>query len=87
MAYHLHRIPGHCGDLGVLIGYRGIFSPLDCTLPRPNTGAMLTIDLNWKYFLGVIGTLIALVYHVNERFTRLETNVEWLKNATGEVHG
>lgn len=46
---------------------------------------MLTINLNWEYFLAVIGTLIALAYYANGRFTRLETNVEWLKNAIGRL--
>jgi hypothetical protein len=36
------------------------------------------ININWEYFLGLIGTLIALAYYANGRFTRLETSVEWL---------
>jgi hypothetical protein len=36
------------------------------------------INVNWEYFLGLIGTLIALAYYANGRFTRLETSVEWL---------
>lgn len=38
----------------------------------------VTISINWEYFLGLIGTLIALAYYANGRFTRLETSVEWL---------
>jgi hypothetical protein len=36
------------------------------------------ININWEYFLGLVGTLIALAYYANGRFTRLETSVEWL---------
>lgn len=41
---------------------------------------MNTIDISitWEYLLGLIGTLIALAYYANGRFTRLETSVEWL---------
>lgn len=42
---------------------------------------MIAIDINWEYFLGILGTLIALAYYANGRFTRLETSVEWLKDA------
>jgi hypothetical protein len=42
---------------------------------------MLTININWEYFLAAIGTLIVLAYYANGRFTKLETNVEWLKSA------
>jgi hypothetical protein len=36
------------------------------------------ININWEYFLGLVGTIIALAYYANGRFTRLETSVEWL---------
>jgi hypothetical protein len=39
----------------------------------------IIISINWEYFLGLIGTLIALAYYANGRLTRLETSVEWLK--------
>jgi hypothetical protein len=42
---------------------------------------MLTININWEFFLGVIGTLVILAYYANGRFTKLETSVEWLKDA------
>jgi len=41
----------------------------------------LIIYINWEYFLGVVGTLVAIAYYANGRFTRLETSVEWLKEA------
>lgn len=46
---------------------------------------MLTISINWEYFLGIIGTLIALSYYANGRFTRIETNFEWLADAVREL--
>src|ERR1700733_16045270 len=60
-----------------------IFAPGDLR-PRPFTiGVMnnVIINVNWEYFLGMIGTLIALAYYANGRFTRIETSVEWLKDA------
>ena len=46
---------------------------------------MLTINIGWEYFLGIIGTLIALAYYANGRFTRLETNAEWLADAIHDL--
>jgi hypothetical protein len=42
---------------------------------------MLTININWEYFLAVMGTMVVLAYYANGRFTKLETSVEWLKSA------
>jgi len=39
---------------------------------------MITINIGWEYFLGIIGMLIALAYYANGRLTRLETNFDWL---------
>lgn len=36
------------------------------------------INISWEYFLGIIGSIIALAFYGNGRFTRLETNYEWL---------
>jgi hypothetical protein len=38
------------------------------------------IYINWEYFLGVVGTLIAIAYYTNGRLTRLETSMEWVKD-------
>lgn len=46
---------------------------------------MLTIDINWEYFLGLLGTLIALAYYTNGRFTRVETNLDWLSGAVRDL--
>lgn len=52
--------------------------------PRPNIIERmnsLIIYVDWEYFLGLVGTLVVLAYYANGRFTRLETSVEWLKEA------
>jgi hypothetical protein len=57
-----------------------IFAPSDLR-PRPLTIEVMDnviININWEYFLGLLGTLIALAYYANGRFTQLETSVEWL---------
>ena len=46
---------------------------------------MLTININWEYFLGIIGSLIALAYYANGRLTRIETNFEWLADAVRDL--
>src|SRR5439155_20621405 len=46
---------------------------------------MLTININGEYFLVIIGTLIALAYYANGRFTRIETNFEWLTDAVRDL--
>lgn len=46
---------------------------------------MLTINISWEYLLGIVGTLIALAYYTNGRFTRLETNFEWLGDAVRDL--
>lgn len=57
-----------------------IFAPSDLRPRRLTIAGMnnVIISINWEYFLGLVGTLIALAYYANGRFTRLETSVEWL---------
>jgi len=45
----------------------------------------LTIYINWEYFLGIIGALIAIAYYTNGRFTRIETSLEWINEALWEL--
>ena len=52
-----------------------ILRPRSLTIEVMNN---VIININWEYFLGLVGTLIALAYYANGRFTRLETSVEWL---------
>jgi hypothetical protein len=46
---------------------------------------MLTINISWEFFLGLLGTLIALAYYSNGRLTRMETNVDWLADAVRDL--
>jgi hypothetical protein len=46
---------------------------------------MLTIYISWEYFLGILGTLIALAYYANGRLTRIETNFEWLADTVRDL--
>lgn len=45
----------------------------------------LVINIDWQYFLGIIGSLIAIAYYAQGRFTALETDVTWLKETIGEL--
>jgi hypothetical protein len=45
----------------------------------------ITINIGWEYFLGVMGTLIAIAYYSNGRFTALETDIGWLKEMITEL--
>lgn len=40
---------------------------------------MLTISIEWPYFLGIVGTLILMAWYSSARFTALETSMEWVK--------
>jgi hypothetical protein len=54
-------------------------------VPRLPSGHMLTINIDWEYFLGIIGTLIALAYYANGRLTRIETNFDWLADTVRDL--
>jgi hypothetical protein len=45
----------------------------------------LDINISWQYFLGILGSLIAIAYYTNGRFTRLETNFQWLADALRDL--
>lgn len=45
----------------------------------------LTINLTWEYFLSVMGSLIAIAYYANGRFTRLETDFQWLMDTLRDL--
>ena len=46
---------------------------------------MLTINIDWEFFLGIFGTFITLAYYANGRLTRLETNFDWLADAVRDL--
>lgn len=45
----------------------------------------IAINIDWGYFLGIMGSLIAIAYHAQGRFTALETDVTWLKDTISEL--
>jgi hypothetical protein len=45
----------------------------------------LTINIDWPYFLGIVGTLVGMAYYANGRLTKIETTVEWLKELLLEL--
>lgn len=45
----------------------------------------LAINISWEFFLGVMGSLIAIAYYASGRFTGLETDVQWLKETISEL--
>jgi hypothetical protein len=53
----------------------------------PTIGRMseLIINITWEYFLGIIGSAIVMAYYANGRFTRLETNYEWIVDAIRDL--
>lgn len=40
----------------------------------------LVISIDWPYFLGIMGGLIGIAWYSNGRFTKLETDTEWIKD-------
>jgi hypothetical protein len=45
----------------------------------------IAINVGWEYFLGIMGSLIAIAYYAQGRFTALETDVSWLKETLSEL--
>jgi hypothetical protein len=45
----------------------------------------LVINISWEFFLSLVGSLIAIAYFTNGRFTALETDVGWLKETLSEL--
>ena len=45
----------------------------------------LIINIDWQYFLGITGSLIAIAYYAQGRFTALETDITWLKETVSEL--
>ena len=40
----------------------------------------LIINIDWIYFLGIMGSLIAIAWYTNGRFSTAETDIRWLKD-------
>ena len=45
----------------------------------------LAINISWEFFLALLGSLIAIAYYSNGRFTALEIDVGWLKETISEL--
>lgn len=45
----------------------------------------LVVNVSWEFFLGLLGSIIALAYYTNGRFTRLETSVDWITDALRDL--
>ncbi len=45
----------------------------------------ITIQINWIYFLGIIGALIGVAWYSGSRFSKIETDIEWLKRVIGAI--
>jgi hypothetical protein len=45
----------------------------------------LSIYMDWEYFLGIVASLIGLAYYANGRFTKIETSLEWMREALQEL--
>jgi hypothetical protein len=45
----------------------------------------VAINISWEFLLGLLGSLIAIAYYTNGRFTALETDVGWLKETISEL--
>jgi hypothetical protein len=45
----------------------------------------VAINISWEFFLGVTGSLIAIAYYTNGRFTGIETDIGWLKETMSEL--
>lgn len=41
--------------------------------------SQILIQVDWIYFLGIIGALIAVAWYSNGRFTKIETSVGWIE--------
>ena len=47
----------------------------------------ISIQINWIYFLGIMGALIGIAWYSGGRFTKIETDVEWIKKDIDWIKG
>lgn len=45
----------------------------------------LVINISWDYFLGIVGSIVALAYYTSGRFSRIESDVQWLSDAVRDL--
>ena len=49
------------------------------------TGESLVIQINWAYFLGIMGSLILIAWYSCGRFKAIETDIKWLIDTVKEL--
>jgi len=52
---------------------------------EPTAMQGLTIHIDWQWFLGILGALIAIAWYSGGRFSAIETSIQWLKEAVNEL--
>src|SRR5713101_9701437 len=82
-SYGLGGPDGSAADGGICMSANS--RTWNCNVLRLSLGHMLTINITWEYYLGIFGTLIALAYYANGRFTRIETNFNWLADTVRDL--
>jgi len=45
----------------------------------------IVIKINWIYFLGILGSLIYMAWQASSRFTKLETDMTWVKDVVKKI--
>lgn len=45
----------------------------------------LTLNIGWEYFLGILAALGAIVWYSGSRFSKIETDVQWLKDGIKDL--
>ena len=47
----------------------------------------ILIQIDWIYFLGIIGALILVAYYSGSRFSAIETSINWIKESITKLEG
>ncbi len=45
----------------------------------------MTINIDWPFFLGILGVIVLVAYHASGRFTALETSMDWVKDILNDL--
>ena len=46
---------------------------------------VILVQINWIYFLGIIGALICVAYYAGSKLKAVETDISWLKRGLDEI--
>jgi len=47
----------------------------------------LVIQIDWIYFLGIMGALIVIAWKSGSRFSAIETSITWIKESITKLEG